>query len=259
MTYYPTNMMMGGAPVAPSAPSYPLGYGGYNGGYYGGGYNTYNPYFLQQQQQIAQQQAQQELKNQQDVIAKFYRSSCNTANNGDPREEVLDRIYNRQSNQEPTYIEGLTMEQNAEYRELLERDNDIRSKHATLPYMVDMQHSQQYIVRAQQLSQCNKIAEQRAQVVSNDMGLAEYFAGPAVQDVLQAEDRQMKMEQSNLGELYNSNGYNKFLNQFKHNGPFAALNPNATIDDMTINLPSMVSERTRAERRKAFLASIGVG
>lgn len=256
MIYYPQPMNGGAFPNAPSS-SYPLGYGGYSsGGYYGGLYNTYNPYEIQKQQQIAQQQYNEELKNQRNIIATFYKSSC-IPGNGDPRQEILNQIYGKDnvSNQQ---IEGLDTMQNYEYNSY--RENDIKLQQQqqranqviAAPY-IDYRYSQV-------CNTVNKIYNDRAQEVSEDIGLFEYLSsGQATKDVLQAEDNNLKAEQSNLGALYDQNGYSRFLNQFRQKGPFAALNPNASIDDLTISLPSMVSEQQRAARRKAFLSQIGLG
>lgn len=255
MIYYPQPMNGGAFGNAPSC-SYPLGYGGYNGGYYGGLYNTYNPYEIQKQQQLAQQRYQEDLNNQRNIIATFYKSSC-IPGNGDPKKEILNQIYGKEDDISNQQIEGLDTMQTYEYNSYKQKQQQLSQQQQMCNQMIKAPY-----IDYKYNSLCdsvNKIYNDRIQEVSEDMGLFEYLSDQVTKDILKAEDNNIKAEQSNLGSLYDTNGYNKFLNQFKQSGPFAALNPNASIDDLTISLPSMVSEQQRAARRKAFLAQIGLG
>ena len=245
MQYFPQpTMMMGGGPMGPSPT--PLGYGGYNGGYFANSYATFNPYEIQRRNQEYQKQMQENIKMQQNVMYNMYLASCNGK---DPNPTIVNQIFG--TNQNPD-IAGFTQEQNMEYNSILQKEKKLIDNNAYIDQMtmnmvpVEV-NQQQYFANLQRM--------QNDRQNMQDMDMYTYFATVAVDDLREAKMRELKQQQSNLTSLYNQNSYNQFLNKFRLGMP---VDPTATTDDMTITLPSIVSEQERMERRRQFMAQIGI-
>lgn len=242
MQYFPQPMMMGGGQYSPSPT--PLGYGGYFGGYYNGNmYNTFNPYEVQRRNEEMQKQQQQMLKMQQDILYKTY-SAASKGQELDPN--VVSRIYGTVPQQFSDPI------QNMEYNSLVQKEQALQQNNAYIDQMTrNMMPTIPFV--EQNLGNLQKMQQGRENLEGMDMYT--YFATVAQDDLREATNRETMRQQANLTNLYSTNSYQTFLNKFRMGMPY---DPNASTDDMTIRLPSIVSEQERMERRRQFMAQLGI-
>jgi hypothetical protein len=252
MNYYPQPFpsMNNGAGYPYPASSYPLGYGGYMGGYYTGNYAAYNPYEIQRQQQEAARKQQQQVKEQQDLLASMYRASCK---GNKPNQEVIDGIYGRTK---PKKIPGLDDAQQSVYEGKVAYEQQMAANNY---YIDNICHNSTSLVNNQQQLDANMAKMQEQHKGIEEMGMYEYFNSEiAQQDMARATENERLAYQANLAALYNQNQYSQFLDQFHMRGI------NINTDDLTISLPNpsslaeMNSEEERRQRRLAFLRQIGL-
>ena len=248
MVYYPQPMNnLGGGQMSPPSSSMPLGYGGY----YSGQYTAFNPYEIQRRQQEMQRQQHEIIKNQQDITAKIYMASCKGR---EPEQRVLDNIYGISESQKR--IPGFNNAQQAQYEHLANREELLHSNNMYIDQLCS--GAKVGVDQQAQLMRLEQMHKEREKELPQDMGVFEYFASVAQDDLRKAEENRVKQQQANLTALYNQNAYNQFLNKFRMPGQQTMFNPNASTDDMAITLPQMCSEEERRQRRLLFLKNIGL-
>ena len=252
MNYYPNpNGMMGGVGYPTPSYSVPYGYGGFNGNYFAGGvgYNAFNPYAIQQQQEAYKKAIEAEQRRQQDLRAKLYNIAC-SGSGVQPQQAVIDHIYGRGNNaQQPQNIEGLNSMEQFEYNQMVQMEQLKYNEQTTIDQMFG--NAQFYDPNLaeynRQMGLWNKYNEERKKKIPDDVGMFEYFKYYAADDYLEAKHAEKKRKEQQVQQLYDNNRYNNFLSQFSMNG---------NIDDMTIRMPSIANEQERAARRKAFIEKI---
>jgi hypothetical protein len=257
MNYYPNPNYMGGAvPTAPSY-SYPLGYGGYNGSYFSNNagynyYNNFNPYAVQQQMEQERARQQQQLRYQQNLFAKLYRTSCDGIE-VPAHERVIDSIYGNQTAQQIERIPELTPMEQFEYEAIVQRERrerEINSMIQNQMYYAGPTHQQ--LVFYQNQENWNKYAQKQMQDIPNDVGIKEFFNdGYGCNLYIEAIENERKAENQRLQQLYNQSQYNQFMQQFNMNG-FV----NNNIADMSVRMPSVINETERNNRRIEFVNKI---
>ena len=247
MNYYPNSFsnINGGGFNNPSP--YPLGYGGYNGGYYGNKYTVFNPYEMQRRQQEAMQKQQDYIKSQQDIYANIYRASCKGR---EPNQDVIDAIYGKS---QAHRIPGLDIAQQSRYESIVAQEANLAANNQ---YVDQFCRNMVYVnPTANQLANnLAKMHEQRKKEMPEDINMYEYFATVAQEDLRRAKENEVRQQQANLAALYNQNSYSQFLNKFTMNQVPGQI----STDDMTISLPSLHSEEERRQRRLEFLKQIGL-
>lgn len=229
----------------------PIGYG-YNGGYYTGSYG-YNPYAERQRQEIALAQMREQQRQQSDIFKRLYKGSCNLLDIEITPEGL--KQFNPQFVQQQDDLSDLTMDQQQEFFEIQRKQVYLDQEKANIaqlqsqpftnynPYTVG--YSNGY---AQMIQDYTEKLE--------GVGLVEYLDKYAGVEYMNACTRSTNNNTNNIRSLYNPGDYNALLNHHKE-GLFGNIfNPNVSIDDQEVRLPTAISEKTRQERRAAFLNAI---
>ena len=236
-------------------PMQQVGYGGFNGGYFNGYYGGYNPYNIQQAAQARQEAYNRAVQNQRDLMTRFYNISCNglgitpdpytidSLNGIDPQERI-----------EQEFMATMTPIEQMNYRVKKEKERQQRDIDKMLETCVPYVDPRLIT----QINHVDKMLEKRKKDVPDDMGLAEYMSsGMFTKDLYAAEDNLRKKEESNLTKLFNEDVYRAMMRQFKDSGPFDKFNPKyINMEDLSVHMPSSVSEESRRERRLAFIHSL---
>jgi len=220
-----------------------IGQQGYNGGYYNNTYNNYyNPYLAIKQQEIAQAQLKEQMRQQSDVMKKISRA-VNKAAGVDISNETLDKIYNYQ---EPE-----------QYRPNPDSSEYMQSFVANL-YVNGMDHLPQDV---QYVHYFNSMYDRTKQMIPDDVSMYEYNNMMSEQYVQMLQDKE-KDRQRDISKLYNNNDYHKLLNMNNKSGSYfnsifngGNMNNNVSIDDMEVSLPNHISNEYQS-RRKQFLDAI---
>jgi len=261
MYYYPQqqipmyNNNFGGMSYIPPNPIgniTPLGYGGYNNGYYTGNYNIYNPYNLIQQRelQLAQQREVQRIQN--DVFKKLHMASASFLGY-EVTEDDLSKynIVNEDDVSDLSYSEQETyykLKQKEDYMRY-HQQQIISMQGNTVPCMSALGYA--YAKAYYEINQKNK------KEIPDDVGLAEYLEKYAPKKYLEALEYEQKQAQLDLTRIYNKADYNELLKRHRSTKIFGdVFNPEVSIDDQEIKLPHKISDQLRQERRKKFLDAI---
>ena len=238
-----------------------------NGGYYSGYYGNFNPYDLQKQQQLQIEEYNKQQQYQVNMWKTLYKAAC-TYTNTEVTKESLEFYDRFGSNQNSNSITGpdlsdLTYEQRIEYN--TRRNNDIRleqNQRAAQNTIINMELRQlnnQYDP-LQMLNMAvneynRRVYEKERERVPEDTDLFTYLNKYASWDYYNALQNINKKRQTTAA-LYNSKDYNDLLSRHKNTLFGNALNPNASLDDQEIHLPTSISDEQRQERRARFFDSI---
>lgn len=260
MQYYPQQQQPmynygGMSPYIPSNPIgniAPLGYGGLYGGYYTGNYNKYNPYYLQQQQEIQLAQQREAQRTESSLFKRLYKASS-TCLGLEVTEEALSQF-------DPQFEEDITAGLN---HEELQKYYSLQQREQYMNY-----HQQQIIAMQGNGVPCvssegaaynnayHQMFEKAKKEIPDDVGLAEYLEKYAPKKLMEAYEADQKRAQADLTKLYNKSDYNELIKTNRSMFGSSVFNPDASIDDQEIRLPNLISEQTRQERRKQFLNAI---
>lgn len=232
-----------------------IGTNGYNnmnlgnmGGYYNNQYNYYNPYLVQQQQQLYEAQLKEQLRQQSDVLKTISRS-VNKALGADIDMEKHLEQYNPENyfkDQFNTPANDYYNSEQAVHDKLMNiHFNGITGN----PYNI-------------RLIQANNILyDQEKQKRPDEYGIIEYnkSAGELYNEIVEQEQRNM---QRNLTRLYNPTQYNQLVKMNSgansyFNSVFqgTAMQKEMNIDDMEVTLPSHLV-KSYDDRKRAFLDAI---
>lgn len=261
MVYYPqqTSYNNGGMfqsiPPNPIGNISPIGFGGYNNGYYTGNYNQFNPYAIQQQRELQLAQQREVQRNESTIFKKLHKASC-SYNEFEIKDEDLRR-YDPSFEQQNNDIEGLNQNELDEYYSLLRQDQYKQNQQQFIIQM-QMQPQMPYInpIGVAYANAYYEINQKAKKEIPNDVGLVEYLEKYAPKQYIEALEYESRKSQADLTKLYNKTDYNKLLNMHKTSLFGDVFNPDATIDDQEIRLPNLISQKTRQERRKQFLDTI---
>lgn len=203
----------------------------------GGGYNYYNPFYIQQQMRLQQQQQMQLFNQQVDLWRRMSTSYFNYLGKEVPEEyqKCLDRRFD---------IER--------YREQ-KKEDDFFNELANISYQI----KQEELLQQQRLQQREEMIKKASEEKSEYDGMTayEWLAGPMTErHVWALEQKALQNQRKNVANLYDPNSYNRLLGI--HNSSFNSLNTNVNIDDMEIGLPPGLRNVDRMQRRQAFLDSI---
>ena len=281
MYYYPNNQFQyNNSPGMYNMPGYsytqpqygtpmpgiaPIGFGGYNmnnGGYYSGQYNNFNPYLIQQQNEIQLKQLQEQENYQINMMKELYKTACNY-NGREVTEEGLayyDQFrYYTQPPVNEVDLSGLTPQEVNNYREISMREaiydkqqQDVERVGALMDQGRTINGNPNILAKAYRNA---KMFEERQKKVPPDIGLMEYLEKYAVDDYYEAMNNEIRKTQ-NTSQLYNQNDYRSLLERHKNSLFGPALDPNSNIDDQEIRLPNYVSDAQKQERRKRFFETI---
>ena len=238
-----------------------------NGGYYSGYYGNFNPYDLQKQQQLQMEEYNRQQQYQVDMWKTLYKAACNYTNTEVTKEslEFYDRFGPNQNNSSITGpdLSDLTYEQRIEYN--TRRNNDIKleqnymSARNTVINMEQRQMNNQYdplqLLNMAVNEYNRRVYEKERERVPEDTDLFTYLEKYASWDYYDALQNINKKRQT-TAQLYNSKDYNDLLSRHKNTLFGNALNPNASLDDQEIHLPTSISDEQRQERRARFFDSI---
>ena len=229
----------------------PIGYGGYNGGYYSGQYN-YNPYAIKQMQEMQLAQSREVARQQTGILQKIYKSVC-SYNGTEPDTEVLNS-YDPNINKSQELVASLDMNQQQELYRIQAIENKL-NYHAQVINNFRTADQPVYgnsMMAAAADNISNKMSEYQQNL--EGVGMVEYWAKYAAKDYMSALESKSRNNTNNIQALYNPTDYNSLIAQ--HKGFSNAFDPNASIDDQEIRLPGVVSDQHRLERRRAFMESI---
>lgn len=256
MYYHPqsTQNNIGGIyniPPSPIGNTSPIGYGGYTNGYYSNSnYNRHNPYFIQQQREIQMAQQRESQRAQSSILKKLHKASATYRGEEvteeelsmyDPPSPVEDMVRDFTYDEKMEYYKLLEIEQNKK----LQQDRVLELEGTTVPFVNTRNNA--YLMMCQQAKE----------EIPNDVGLVEYLDKYAPLKYIEAMKNDEREKQKDLTSVYNKADYGKLLGIHKASPMFGnALNPDASIDDQTIRLPTYISDKAKQERRAKFLESI---
>lgn len=200
----------------------------YNNGYYG--YPSYDPLEIRRQQEEEYERQQKIRQGEIDSMKKMIEVNYHFFGKEIDKEE-LDRTFSDEN--------------------LAEIQRDF-NEHATMYYL------QQSV--NQQIAQQKAYEEQRKNMVYptevKDESLLEFLEGSGRNDYIQAvEDEWMRQSRQAIGQSYDHPGYEELLRIHNAN---KFLNPQVTIEDMSIGLPEHLKTEKNL-RRQQFLESIMKG
>lgn len=221
------------------------------GGYYNNNYNYYNPYLIQQQQQLQQSQMREQMRQQTDIL-KTISKSVNKALGADIDMEKHLEQYNPEN-----YYQGIKSNNQYGY---YQQDNE-QLVHDRLMSIHCNGHTGNPV--NQRLIQANNILyEQEKQTRPDEYGIIEFnkSAGELYNEIVQQEQR---MVQRDLTKLYNPNQYNQLVKMNGSGNSYfnsmfqgtAMMQNDMNIDDMEVKLPNHLVN-TYDERKQAFLNAI---
>ena len=101
----------------------------------------------------------------------------------------------------------------------------------------------------------DRIYEQQRKEVPEDVTVQEYFEKYAQRDYMKAIEYEQRKVQ-NTSKLYNKSDYNALIDKHKSTLFGNVLNPNVSIEDQEIKLPTYISDQQRQERRKRFYDTV---
>lgn len=225
---------------------------GYNGamnnmgGYYGGMHQGYyNPYLIEQQRKEAEaRQRQVEIQNAE--ILKMVSRNVNKAL-GMTDEQIQEHV----KKYDPQFVQEtrLTDKQIAEMNTAKLMDLDSRPQ--TMSYQQQMY-----------MSAVIKERQRMNEAFPPEMGLAEFFEKFGEEEY-NMKMQELKSQQRQLNNLYNSSQYNDLLNMHNSSSNYfnsvfgkGQNNIPTTIDDLEVKLPSSISQEMQMKKMK-FLNAIG--
>lgn len=236
----------------------PFGYNGYNtgGGYYTGYYNNYNPYVIKQQQEMTMAQYREQQREQSSIMKKLYKCSCNYFGQEEDQ-SIVNKLSHINGIIEPDDISDFTFDEQQEYYRILRKEQELKQNQEIIN---NMQNNPDSVLPYNPLvnAYCTTYAKMSNdyQDKLKDMGFVEYFNTYAGQEYMEALINKSKRGNNNLRTLYNPDDYNSLLKRHKEGLFGNALNPDASIDDMEVRLPSVISEQTKQERRMRFMNAV---
>ena len=224
---------------------------GYNnmqnmGGYYGGmhpGY--YNPYLVEQQRK-AQEAKQRQIEIQNAEVFKMVSRNVNKAL-GMSDEQIEEHV----KKYDPQFVQEKRMTQEQITDMNTQRLMALDSKEESMSYQQQVYFTNVY-----------KERERMNSLFPPEMGLAEFFENFGEEEY-NMKMQQMRTQQRQLGNLYNSSQYNDLLSV--HNKSSNYFNSMfgggqnhipTTIDDLEVKLPSSIAQEMQAKKMR-FLNAIG--
>lgn len=230
----------------------PIGYGGYNNGYYNSNYNRYDPYKIQQQYEIQLAQQRESERHQSSMLKKLQKSSSTYLGLELTEEEL--RKYDIVNEEDIT--KDFSYEEKQKYYSLLAQE-EYRKYQRNI--IINMQGNSRPYINNTNAIIFNNMYEKAKKEIPDDVGLVEYLEKYAPGKYVEALMADQLAKQRDLRRVYNSADYGKLINIHKSTPPSMfgnVFNPNASIEDQEIRLPNFISEQTRQERRQRFLDSI---
>ena len=207
---------------------------GYNGAYYGGNYTLYNPYLLEERRKAEEAQRKEQLRLRTDTM-KNISKKVNKSLGNEMSDEDLKEIYDP--------VEFKTTQ----------KDLDIQNSYRLMQinsYNVSMNicynNPMYYAMGRQQVINQQKL--------DPDMDLNRFFeiSGELISDSIKEE---VLRERKNINNLYNRSEYQKLIDLRSGNGFAGTFRPNASIDDMEIQLPEHLKNEYQ-RRKEKFLEAI---
>jgi hypothetical protein len=260
MYYYPqqqpaiyNNGGMYNIPPNPIGNIAPIGYGGYNNGYYTGQYSYYNPYYIQQQRaiQLAQQREAQRVES--GIFKKLQTASASFLGYELTEEDLkrYDVVYDED------IVSDFGIGDQEEYYRLKQIDDYKRSMQQKI---IQMQGDLVPCISSQAVAYCNaynQMHEKAKKEIPDNVGLLEYLEKYAPKKYMEALEHDQRKVQADLTKTYNKVDYKELIDRSR--GIYKSVfNPDANIDDQEIKLPNFISEKTMQERRKRFLAQLKI-